>query len=407
MTLLTYIFLVAIGAGVVDFSLTRFVRLQESVYRIAFLAIYFLFVIRYYYGADIYNYVPFYEHVHTLGWYLRNPDHYEFEHGFVRLCAVLNSLGLSYYWMTAVVTTFYFGVIAALFHRIRRHKTIALMALVLLDFNLIFAAHRQCVAVATFILMVMALDKRKYMWAFVLAYITAQMHKSGIFMAGMVWVLYVIHQNRMERWFFLLLIGVLMAMLVLPMTGISTAFVKTLPLPPSFVSALTEHLSLGRKVQVIWLLYMMVLVCMEYYWQNRKLLGQRGTEAVVIMGMIIVVLLYQYFYLLIRLRSYFLPLVIVYLMCAVQQAEDEHDLTFRGHVMLKEMCTIFLFAYFGYVTFRFEQAANNMHSNIYTWSTVFDLRYKSKEQIREERLLIAKYWWWYDYMKGEKNKVAP
>ena len=413
MTLLTYIFLLLLGAGVVDFALTRYVRLQESVYRVALIAVWFLFVIRYYYGADIYNYVPVYEHLHPWYWYLHNPDHYEFEHGFVLFCAVLKGLGLSYYWMTAIVTTLYFGVIALLFRKIKRHKTLALMALVIFDYNLIFAAHRQCLAVTVFILMVLALDKRQYIWAAILAVICSEMHKSGIFVAGMTWMVYVLHHHKMERIFFISLIALLALMLVIPMTALNTSFVAHLPMPESFVRALTEHLSLGRRIQVIWAMYAVVLVCIEYYWQNRQQLAQRGTEAIVIIGVVLIVLLYQYFYLLVRLRSYFLPVMLVFLFRLVQDSEDNREWAVPGGLLLKELCCIFAFAYFGYSTYRFEQSANRLFERaytpqkktIYSPSTVFDLRYRSAKDIQTERLLIAKYYWWYDYKKGENNTI--
>lgn len=413
MTLLTHIFLLLIGAAILDFALTRYVRLQESVYRIALIVTWFLFTIRYYYGADIYNYVPVYEHLQPWYWYLQHPDHYEFEHGFVQFCAVLKGLGLSYYWMTAIVTMFYFVVIGLLFSKIKRHKSLALMALVIFDYNLIFAAHRQCLAVAFFILMVLALDKRQYIWAALLAVLCSEMHKSGVFIASMTWIIYVLHHHKLERVFFLSLIALLMLMLVLPMTALNTSFVASLPLPESFIRALTEHLSLGRRIQVVWTMYAMVLVCIEYYLQNRENLGQRGTEAVVIMAAVLIVLLYQYFYLLVRLRSYFLPVLLVYLFRLVQDAEDSGEPGFRGGVLLKELCCIFAIAYFGYVTYRFEQSANRMFERaytpgkktIYSTSTVFDLRHRSAKDIQEERMLIAKYYWWYDYMKGENNTL--
>ena len=413
MTLLTHIFILLIGAAILDFALTRYVRLQESVYRIALIVTWFLFTIRYYYGADIYNYVPVYEHLHPWYWYLQHPDHYDFEHGFVQFCAVLKGLGLSYYWMTAVVTTFYFVVIGLLFSRIKRHKSLALMALVIFDYNLIFAAHRQCLAVSFFILMVLALDKRQYIWAAILAVICSEMHKSGIFMAGMTWMIYVLHHHKMERAFFLSLMGLLLLMLVLPMTALNTSFVAGLPLPESFIRALTEPLSLGRRIQVVWTIYAMVLVCIEYYVQNRRTLGQRGTEAVVIMGVVLMVLLYQYFYLLVRLRSYFLPVLLVYLFRLVQDAEDSGDLRVQGGVLLKELSCIFLIAYCGYATYRFEQSDRRMferaytpqHKTIYSTSTVFDLLDRPVKDVQAERMLIAKYYWWYDYMKGENNTI--
>lgn len=413
MTLLTYIFIVAIGAGVLDFTLNRLVRLQNSVYRIALLAIYFLFVIRYYYGADIYNYVPIYEHLHPWTWYLANPDKYPFEHGFVIFCAILKGWGLSYYWMTAIVTTFYFVTLALLFRQIKSHKAIALMIVVLFDFNLIFATHRQSLAVSFFILMVLAMDNRKYIWALLLAYIITTMHKSGIFVVSIVWLYYLVHTQHMSRTFVGLLLMVLAAMLVLPMTSIGTAFINHLPLPESFRLSLSVHLSLGRQLQSVWVIYAMTLVCLEYYFQNRKDV-KMGTEVVVILGLICIVLMYQYYFLLIRMRSYFMPFLLVYLFNSVHEAEEAETLPFAGFRLTRDFCLVALFAYFSWSTVRFETNVRMMKERaytpkaltIYSPSTVFDLLHRPANDIKTDRLLIAKYYWWYDYMKGEQNKVG-
>lgn len=412
LTLLTDIFILSIGAAILDFSLARYVRLQESVYRVTLIVVWFLFVIRYYYGPDIYNYVPVYDNLHPWYWYLQHPDHYEFEHGFILFCAVLKGLGLSYYWMTAIVTTFYFGIIALYFSRIRRHKTIALMILVLFDYTLIFATHRQCLSVTFFVLMVMLMDKKELVWALICAWLAVSMHKAGIFIISLTWLYYLVHNHRLERVFFLSIFALLCVMLVLPMTKISSSFIMSLPLPESFVASLKEHLLLGRQVQLLWVVYAMLVVSLEYYFQHRYEVGH-ATEVVVVLGLVFIALAYQYFYLLTRLRSYFLPFLIVYLFGLVQETEDNRLLAARGSVLLKDLCVIFLFGYFGIRTLHFEQGARNLNERaytprgetIYTTCTVFDLLHRPAKDVQWERLLIAKYYWWYDYMVGEQNKL--
>ncbi len=400
-----YIFVLVVGAGFVDLALTGRDRAQQTLYRIVFAVVWFLFVIRYYYGGDIYTYVPIYEHLHPWQWYLRHPDHYEYEHGYILFCAILKGLGLSYYWMTAIVTTFYFAVIALLFRRIKRHKTIALTILVMLDYNLIFAAHRQCLSVSFFLLMVLLMDKRKYVWALLCAWLTVEMHKSGIFIVSLAWLFFLVHHHKLERWFFIGILVLLFLMLVLPVSTISSAIISSLPLPESFVLSLNLHLALGRQFQAAWLLYAAAVVFMEYYLQNRNDIG-RGTEAAVIMGLLLTALFYHYFYLLWRIRSFFLPVLIMYLFRVVQDAEDAEPLRENAMTIVKNLSLMLVLCFFAYRAVFFEIGTHkfraNLHSpggkNIYTPCTVFDLRHHSRTYLRQERLKIAECYWFYDFI---------
>ena len=57
--------MVAIGFGVLDLLTDRWPTLQKQIFPFVTLLAYFLLVIRYYYGPDIWTYVPHYEKIPT------------------------------------------------------------------------------------------------------------------------------------------------------------------------------------------------------------------------------------------------------------------------------------------------------------------------------------------------------
>jgi len=408
-----YIFILVIGASAVDYLLNGHERAQDTLYKITFFGVWFLFVIRYYYGPDIYNYVPFYEGLRPWTWYLRHPEHYEYEHGFVLFCAMLKGLGLSYYHMTAIVTTFYFAMVAVLFRRIKRHKTLALMILVLFDYGMIVAMHRQCMSISFFLLMVVLMDKKKWLWSLLCAVLVVEMHKSGIFIVSLTWLFYLLHQHQQERTFFVVALALLCVMLVIPLSSISTSFIHSLPFPPSFAKSLEMHFGLGRQIQVIWVIYAACILFIEYALRHRTE-PRRATEAAVMAGVVFLVVFYHYFYLLERLRSFFLPILLTYLFRVVQDAEDsDEQLMNRQVVFFKNGFIAFLFLYFGLRAVNFDLGVQRYRSKlhtpggktIYSPCTVFDLRHHSAKYLRQERMQIAEYYWWYDFMQGEKYKL--
>jgi hypothetical protein len=139
-------------------------RLHNQIYHIAFFITFFLFTIKYYYGADVINYYKFYKDIaDPISIILQEPGtETPFEIGFVLFMSILKWINLSYWWMTALVSIIYFYAIYKLFNLIPSYKIVALLILVLLDYNLIFATHRQCLAVSFFILLFLSYLEKKY-----------------------------------------------------------------------------------------------------------------------------------------------------------------------------------------------------------------------------------------------------
>ena len=154
MNLIIIIQTIAILFGLTDFLTERYPRLQRDIYHIALFVVTFLFAIKYYYGPDIMSYVPFYETVPTLSSIWSNPDdlRFHFEPGFATFCRILKDCGLSFYWMTAVLTILYFMTIHLFLRRIESKRSFALAILVVLEYNVVCYELRQCLAIVFFFL---------------------------------------------------------------------------------------------------------------------------------------------------------------------------------------------------------------------------------------------------------------
>ncbi len=387
--------------GLSDFLTERVPALQRVTYVVMFLVMYVLFTIKYYYGADILHYHNHYVWIGSVSEVWHNPDKYSFEIGYSLLCAWLNSLGISLYGMTAIISTIYFIAIGLLFRQIERYRCFALMLLVVLDYLLIFAAFRQCLAVSFFIFMVLLLQHRRYLFALVAAFVCVSMHKSGIFVVTLCLLGYALHSMQVKPWVFQLLMVVLGIMLLLPISrlAIGTAGV----LPSSIGASIAHHLLIGRQVQSIWAVYAMLIVCIEYYLHYHTM--RINTLAIVaVVGIVLLATGYQYYYILNRLRSYFLPVILVWVFSLVQCCEDEGQ-RIPYAALLKQSCCALAMFFCIHSTVLFTRGAKHLHAPIYNACTLFDLRHESKEQVRNRQLEQARKFWKEDFMQHENNTL--
>ena len=405
MNLLTFILVIAILFGMTDFLTERYPRLQRDIFYIAWFVLAFLFTIKYYYGADIWNYVNFFEDIQRPQYVLAHPDEIpqHFEIGYALFCSVLKSWGVSYYWHTAIISIFYFSVIAILFSQIERKRSFALAILVVLDYNCIFAAHRQCMAVGFFILMILCLQNKKYIWMLLCAVLTVAFHKSGGFVVCVVLFYYMVRYKWVPAYIYQVLLFLLVLVFLLPIANISSSFVNHLPLPSSYISSIQHHLGVGRQVQIVFLLYAATITIIMHFSQYKQSrMSSVATAAIV--GVIIVVVFYQYYYILWRIRSYFIPVIIVYAFNLVQQAEDKQVYIPYG-MLVKQACSVLLFCYLGYYTYSFHKSTQDMKHPIYASCTVFDLIGKRSGDVQKSQLLKARLWWEDDFHRKQGNKL--
>lgn len=400
MNYITLILIVAMVFGLSDFLTERVPALQRLMYVVGFATVYVLFTIKYYYGADIVNYYYHYESIRSLAdvWY--HPDRYSFETGYTLFVALLKGWGVSLYWMTVIISTLYFAAIALLFRQIKSKKCFALMILVVLDYNLIFAAFRQCLSVSFFIFMILCLQDRKYWLALPMAILAMAMHKSGVFVVPLCLLAYCLHGRPVQAWVFQLLMVVLVIAALLPLTNIATTVLSFLPI--DYLSSIKHHLRVGKQIQSVWMVYAMLVVCVEYYLHYHKT-RLDGVAIMAVLGIAIVVVAYQYYYILNRVRSFFVPFMIVWVFQVVQGRDTDKPIPYFK--LVSQLACVLFFAYSVHMTRTFTKQSKTLRAPIYNACTVLDIREGEVKALQQKQLKQAEDFWRYDFMKHEKNII--
>lgn len=409
MNLLTIIFVVAIAFALVDVLCARWPKLQSQLFGVAIVVIGFLYTIKYYYGPDINTYVPFYEHLPSLQTVWRAGDVYRFEWGYTLFCALLKGWGVSFWQMTAIISVTYFTALYLLFRLMPAYRTLALSIVSILDYTLITCTYRQALSVAFFIFMVLTLRNRRYLWACVCAFITIVMHKSGIFAVAISLPVLLLYDRNFSTMTYQILLIVLLLMLCVPLAKLGF-LIRPLPLPGSVKHSIIHHLSMGKQFQVVFLLYFGLIVLLEYIrsYDKRQRQPQRERETyerwgqialVALCGLALLVIGYQYFYLLNRMRSYFLPFVLAYSFRIVWEVQQDETVRIPYMSLMRQSMTVLLFLYLAHYTYSFDRMTWDWKNPIYKSCTVFDLRHQPEWAIRNHQVPMASRWWKTDYKK--------
>ena len=400
----TLIFIVAIGCCFLDLLTDRWQAMQRQLFPLVTLVLYTLCMIAYYYGPDIHSYVPYYEDICHPSQLIAHPAAAKpFEFGYAMFCSLLHEIGLSYWWMTVVIKTIYFAALWFLLHRLPKRQIFALACIVMTDMNLIMHETRQCLAVSFFIFMVLLLQHRKYLWAAVCAALTITMHKSGFLPVSLTFLGIFFYQTRQYATIYILFILGLMALIALPVQRLSSAVVQLLPISGSYMESLSHHMGVGLQFQTIAIIYLALLVVFNLYLSYDHRLRYSWIAFMVLAGMGIIVLLYPYYFLLMRIRSYFAPFIIYYLVVLLSDSQRSQQVPYSS--MIKQALMLLVIVYFSHVAISQERGARLLHSPVYRASTVFELRHASSGQIRNRQMKIAIDYWKNDYMQHVKGKL--
>lgn len=399
---MAFIMVVALAAIVADSFLSRYPNMQRQLYRLFLVLMYFLFVIRYYYGPDIWTYVPHYEEIASPITLWHHPEEMRFEWGYEMFCSVLSHWGVSYWWMTAIITTLYFASLAAVFHSLPKFRALAMASVILLDYNMIYAQNRQLAAVALFYFMILGLKNRKYILSVLLGIGVVLFHKTGFIPVGLMMIGVLLYHQRQSALVYNLLIAGLMIMMLIPVTSVATPILSALPLPDSYITSIEHHLLLGRQFQIIALIYLTIMIWLSVYnAEHKKRYDWIAIE--VLLGMVIIVGLYQYYYFLARMRSYFVPFIIFYLIQL--GTSKEHHIKIPHLSLISQGLVVLFFLYNVHTTRRYIQEGSQMKSHILEACTVFDLKQQSERKIRNRQMKKAEIFWRQDYRKGDKNRL--
>ena len=402
---LVIILLVAICFGITDFLTERYPRLQKDISYLSFFTIAFLCTIKYYYGPDVANYAPFYDTVPSIASIWAHPEdiRFHFEPGYAIFCRILKDWGVSFYWMTAIVSILYFGVIGLFLRKIDSKRSFALAILLVLDYNIILYEFRQCLSVVAFLLMILCLSKRKYILTVVCAILAVLFHKAGLMVVVPTLIYYILSYNSTPRAIFAVLLTLLVMLLLLPITHISIDFIGKLPFSHSVIHSIEHHLTYGKQIQSVFIIYAIILLCLVHYTQYcRSRIEIIGAAAIT--GVIFIVMLYQYYYLLNRIRSYFTPVLLLYIFNYVQKAEKTRHIPY-GQLIRQFACFIMVL-YMIHIPFSVLRIDKKMHSHVNDTCTVFSFAGKAtKEEVQRRQMARARKFWDEDFMKDNTNRI--
>ena len=396
------IMLTAIGFGFMDLLTDRWPVLQRQLFPMVTLVLYFLCIIAYFYGPDIVTYVPYYETIGSLSdvW---NAQDNGFEMGYSLFCSGLHSLGLSYWWMTWVIKTLYSAAIVLLLRQLPRRQIFALSCVVMTDINLIMHETRQCLAVSFFIFMILLLQHRRYLWAVLCAVVTVSMHKSGFMPVGLTLCGILMYRTRQYSAAYTLLTIVFLILVALPIQRISTSLLAGLPLSEDYISSLAHHLSVGLQFQTVAVIYLAILLVFSLYLSYDSTRRYTWMAFMALAGMAVIVLLYPYYFLLVRIRSYFVPFIVYYLVLVL--SDDQRTRAVPYGQMIKQALMLLVLFFYIHVAVSQERGARLLHSPVYRASTVFELKNASSRQIRNRQMKVACEYWQKDYMQRAKSTL--
>lgn len=385
--IVVFILIAFIGVAA-DLLASRNERLSEQIYKVAFGLVALWCIMKYAIGPDINFYIPFYEETQSVLYTLRHLGESRFEAGFTILCSLFHTCGISFWGMTAIISVFYFVVIYLLFRRIDRFRTLALLMLVCLDYNLILMEFRQCLAVSFFYLFVLLLEKKHYAWAIPAALLSAGMHKSAVVVFIVFCLLYLCGRVQVSTREYILLGLLIIGLLLIPLQPILLKAIELLPLSASQLTSVRHHLTIGAPFQKILIVYLASIFVLAYYTVPQN--DGKRKHWIIWCCVAVLVCLYPYWFLLNRLRSYFLPFLIVYVANVIQRSP-------RKDALLKQIYSFVLIAYSVVLMIDIPRKNGQLRYPTDSISLVTERFFHSEEELQQRQIRQAKLYWDYDY----------
>ena len=395
MNYLTLILLVMGGFVLVEMLCSRYDKACKQVYDIAFLTLVVMVGAKYMLGPDVASYYPHYNTLPDLKSILPELDDLSFEPGFNLYCSLFQTMGVSFWGMTLSVTLIYYTAIYLLFRRLTAHRTLVLFALILLDYNLVLYEYRQCLAVAFFIFAYLLKEKHHYMSSVVCVLVCVSMHKSSVFICLLVVLFMAFWHIRLDKRAYIALGVLLCSMLVLPMGNMGEVLVRHLPLGDGVSESLRLHLTMGSKVQLIFPIYFLAILCLAYYSNFAE--EEKRWHWMMWLSVAAIVSLYQYWFLLNRLRSFVLPFLLVYMQQEIANSERQKDRLPRQLFGVVFMIYAAVFIYGSQTPSYAKSKTNNI-------STVFELANHSGEELQLRQMKEAILFWEHDFVQTQKEE---
>lgn len=368
-------------------------NLSNQLYQVAILTTAFLVGIKYYFGPDIMIYVPMYENIQTPIELLHGNISSKYEIGFLFYISICQHwLKLNFWSMTLIITILYFLAIHLIIRKLPTLKTFALFSIIFLQTNLIFFEYRQCMAVSFFIFSILAFDKKHYITYALFTALAILFHKSAPIVCGISFIGLFFSQFKQNNSFVAVSILFLFAFIAIPLKSLLLTLSDLLPFSASVLKSIQDHLIIERRVQVIFLVYLIVSYCVYFYFYRSQKL--KTWHIVTICGLIVIALFYQYWFFINRLRSYFIPFIALYAITLGYNSVNKH-------VFIKQSAILAIYLLFAINLKNLYVGNGNLKSGIAETSTVFRLLNDTEENIKTKNLEKAERFWLTEYQQQE------
>lgn len=398
MNLLLLPMVIAGAFALVELAIPEYERLKRDLSRVLFFIIAFIVCIKYYYGPDIHVYVPLYEQIGSPLHTLKNgkilyPD---LEIGYLFICSVFKWIGLSYWVFTVAIALFYFYAIKKLFSKLTGYRSLALFALTVFEGSLMFFEFRQSIAVSLFLLGVMAFLDRRYLRYAILMLLALFVHKSALFIVLIGFVALIMPTIKYSRYYYLLLVVLIAAGVFFSISELLVSFADYLPVSKRTIFSIKHHLEVQKGVQVILVFYLMLFVALFHY----ATLPSRSKSKYFILILaffFFIAVFYRYWFFLNRLRSFFMPLLIVFVINTLTQKN------MRFVFLRQALCIVF----FGLalVLGRGVYLSNKLgESKVLDATTIFDRINRSEKEIRDVNLEKSREYFRKEYLINQLSK---
>ena len=395
LNLITLISVILLCAMTLEWLLAGFGRMQRDVFNVVFCVVAALFTAKYYYGPDITSYVPLYDAIGDLNTFFSPKRITSYEWGFVLFCSLCNTLGLSFWGMTAAVSLILFTGLYLLISRLEYGRVMALALIVIMSPDLIYAQFRQCLAVSLLIFAVLLTDKHKYVLSLLLSILAMTMHKSAMFMIVPAILYYAIQPCRMEMSSLGTMLLVLFLLVLIPTQDLVEHLANNMRLNDSALKSLKMHISFSNLRQSNLLIFGAAIVSLMTFSAGKR--GRTALLSAAMMALLITVAFYQYYMMANRLRAYFLPFAVVAIIEAGIEAK-ESNLPWSS--LVRQSSKVIVLVFLIYKTCAFNTNSTK-DGDALKMSTIFELATHSEKELRERQMKRAQYFWDNAFLKGD------
>lgn len=376
------------GMTITEFLFESYPKAQKQIFLIAFLFTFIWVGIKFYIGPDILTYVPLYNDIPTPLNLLKNGYDTKFEIGFITFCSIIKYIGINYWGMTLIISSLYFIPIYFIFNKIPYHKTLALLALAIFEYNIMLYELRQCLAVSFIMISYLAYRNKSFVTTITLSFIAITMHKSVFTLYLLAVVAGILFKIGTKKSSYILLGITMLGITLIPLNPILIGLIQHIHLPSHIEISIIHHLSQHDIIQIVLPIYLLGLGILAYYYDYKKKFDNQNI--IIWFCIALIVILFQQWMLLNRLRSLFMPILIAYFITTCETSKTTDKLP-------KQLYTIIFLIYATTLTIGSTKNMQEKVSNTNRITTIFHTIVHDKNAIIDRQMSEARKFWTYDY----------